>query len=93
MTAFHEEEAADRRRAEVFLEALRAGETVAHAAARAGVSTTALYRHRKRNALFAQLMEQAQKAGRETRARDRERRRAPFRAMRYRLVPRDPQDP
>ncbi|GAU67089.1 TetR family transcriptional regulator [Streptomyces sp. NBRC 110611] len=92
MAAF-QEGAADRRRAEVFLAALRAGETVARAAARAGVSTTALYRHRKRNALFAQLMEQAQQAGRQARARDRERRRAPFRAMRYRLVPRDPQEP
>jgi hypothetical protein len=70
----------------VFLEALRDGETVARSAAMAGLSQEAVYRRRRRDQAFAELMKDAQKSGLQARARRRERKRAPFRAMRYRLV-------
>ncbi|UQA91903.1 helix-turn-helix domain-containing protein [Streptomyces halobius] len=76
-------------RAEVFLKALREGETVEQAAARAGASPWTFYRYRERKPSFAQQMKQAQKIGMQARASRRERKRAPFRAMRYRLVRRD----
>ncbi|WP_455361734.1 hypothetical protein [Streptomyces sp. SYSU K21746] len=70
----------------VFLEALRDGETVARSAVEAGMSPEAVYRRRRRDQAFAELMKDAQKAGLQARARRRERKRAPFRSMRYRLV-------
>ncbi|TJZ54173.1 hypothetical protein FCH28_13390 [Streptomyces piniterrae] len=75
--------------AEVFLEALREGRTVEQAAARAGASNVTFYRYRDQKPSFAQQMKQAQKTGMQARASRRERKRAPFRSMRYRLVRRD----
>lgn len=71
---------------EAFLAALRNGETVEQATARVGLSPSIAYRHRRRDHRFAELMQQAQTAGMEARAERRRRKRAPFRAMRYRLV-------
>ncbi|MFJ8586520.1 hypothetical protein ACIRD2_17970 [Streptomyces sp. NPDC093595] len=73
-------------RTEAFLAALRQGDTVADAAGRAGVSKETVYKRRRRDRAFADLMVEAQGVGLRARARLRERRRAPFRAMSYRLV-------
>lgn len=73
-------------RARTFLDALREGETVRHSASRAGVSNDTVYKRRSWDTVFANLMEEAQKTGMQARARRRERKRAPFRAMQYRLV-------
>lgn len=79
-------------RARTFLEALRDGETVRSSAVRAGVSHVTVYKCRSADPLFARLMEEAQRCGLQARARRRERKRAPFRAMRYRLVQMGPDD-
>lgn len=76
-------------RARMFLEALREGDTVRRSAARAGVSNDTVYKRRGADLAFAELMEEAQRTGRQARSRLRERKRAPYRAMRYRLVQRD----
>ncbi|GAA1535850.1 hypothetical protein GCM10009730_51300 [Streptomyces albidochromogenes] len=73
-------------RAQVILEALRNGETVARSAALAALSQHTACRYRQRDQAFAELMQDAQRSGLQARARRRERKRAPFRAMRYRLV-------
>ncbi|MFF9867708.1 hypothetical protein ACF1G0_20160 [Streptomyces sp. NPDC013953] len=73
-------------RTEALLAALRRGDTVADAAGRAGVSKEAVYKRRRRDPAFAELMVEAQGLGLRARARLRERRRAPFRTMSYRLV-------